>query len=237
MIEIFGTETADDGLEVESQAEIAAARLNALLGRSPAAPIGPLDDIGGPTALPDPTALQEMALDRHPEIAGAKLAMARADAAVEAAKGEDKPDFTVRGGYMLMPQGVDAWVASVAMTWPKAPWSHGRIDARVAEALADASAAKAQLGATERTRALAVQEAWVRARTAASRVSLIDTSVLPIAEQSLASARIAYENGRAEFAALLDAGRMLLDERLERVRAQGEFLLARADLDLAAGGR
>jgi outer membrane protein TolC len=121
------------------------------------------------------------------------------------------------------------------MTWPGAPWSHGRTDARSAAATAGISVAKAQLVAAERTRGLAVQEAWVRANTAASRVSLIDTSVLPQAAQSLASARIAYESGRAEFAALLDAGRVLLDERLRRLRAQGEFLMARADLDLAVG--
>jgi len=34
---------------------------------------------------------------------------------------------------MLMPRMTDAWMGRVGITWPKAPWSRGKIDARVAE--------------------------------------------------------------------------------------------------------
>jgi outer membrane protein TolC len=60
-------------------------------------------------------------------------------------------------------------------------------------------------------------------------------SVLPQADQAVASARVAYETDRAGFLDLLDAQRSLLQFRLEHEQAVVEYLKSRADLVLAVG--
>src|SRR5206468_10011176 len=123
----------DDIIMFDEQANIATARLNVLLDRAPETPIGPLVDPREQTLLPVTADLQRMAIDRQPELQRARLEIERAEAELAVARRENKPDFTVQGGYMLMPNQTDGVLARVGVTWPKAPWSRGRIDARVAE--------------------------------------------------------------------------------------------------------
>jgi outer membrane protein, heavy metal efflux system len=224
-----------DVLLFEEQAGVAAARLNVLLSRSPEAPIGPLTEPTEQALLPAPTELQRLAVDHQPELQRAHVEIARADAEVAAAKQELKPDFTVQGGYLLMPNQTDGWLARVGITWPRAPWSHDRISARVTEHLAASAAAKARERAMQYTVRLAVQEAYVRATSAQARAALLRTTILPQAQQTLDVSRIAYETDRLDFQAVIDNQRTLLDAQLGYVRALSEFEQATADLERAVG--
>src|SRR5438132_12795268 len=137
-----------DLLMFEEQASIAAARLNVLLDRAPEAPIGALSVPTEQTLLPAPAELQRLALDHQPELQRAHLEIERAEAELASAKGQYKPDFTVQGGYLLMPNQTDAWLARVGVTWPRAPWSRDRISAHVTGQLAASETAKARRRAT-----------------------------------------------------------------------------------------
>ena len=78
---------------------------------------------------------------------------------------------------MLTPRMTDAWLGSLAVSWPRAPWSRGKIDARVAEQTAAVDAAKARARAMENRVRLAVQEAYVRAKAAQERALLLRTTI------------------------------------------------------------
>ena len=86
------------------------------------------------------------AASRHddPELVRARLEIERAEAELASAKQEYKPDFMIQGGYLVMPNQTDALLARVGVTWPRAPWSHGKVDAHVAEKTAAVDAAKAR---------------------------------------------------------------------------------------------
>ncbi len=219
----------------DEQAQLASARLNILRHRPPETPIGPLIEPPEQTILPATTDLQRVALDRQPELQRARIEIERAEAELAAARSDYKPDFSIQGGYMLMPRMTDAWMARVGITWPRAPWSRGRIDARVAEHSAAIQAAKARLQVLENVVRLGVQEAYVRARSAQDRAALLRTTIVPQSRQTLDVSRVAYQTDRVEFQALIDNERVLLDAQLEYFRALSDFEQALADLERAVG--
>jgi cobalt-zinc-cadmium efflux system outer membrane protein len=206
-----------------------------LLARAPEAPIGPLTEPTEQTLLPASTDLQRLALDHQPELQRARVEIERADAALASAKQEYKPDFTVQGGYLLMPNQTDAWLARVGVTWPRAPWSRGKISAQIAEQMAASEAAKARERAMENMVRLAVQEAYLRGKSAQDRAALLRTTILPQAQQILDVSSIGYQTDKVDFQAVMDNQRTLLDAQLGYVRALSEFEQATADLERAVG--
>lgn len=225
----------DDLVMLDERAAIAEARLNTLLDRPPEAPLGPLLEPRERVILPASTELQRLAVERQPELKAAQLERERAEAALAAVKREYKPDFFVSGGYMLMPRDRDGWIGTVGITWPNAPWSRGRLDARVAEANAEIEATRARERVVENAIRLAVQEAYVRVQAAGQRAALLRTSIVPQSEQTLEVSRVAYQTDRADFLALLDNQRVLLHVQLSYYQALSDLEQALADLERAVG--
>jgi cobalt-zinc-cadmium efflux system outer membrane protein len=225
----------NDILMLDEQAGLATARLNILLDRAPDAAIGVLVDTDVNVSLPDTQTLQQLAIDHQPELQRARLEVERAEAELAAAKSAYKPDFTVQGGYLIMPNQTDALLARVGISWPRAPWSRGKVDAQVAEHAAMVDAVKAKQRAMENMVRLAVQEAYVRAKAAQDRAALLRTTILPQSQQTLDVSRVAYQTDRVDFQALIDNERTLLDAQLDYVRAQSEFEQATAELERAIG--
>jgi len=225
----------NDILLFDEQASVAAARLNVLLDRAPETAIGPLVEPNEQALRAAPGDLQRLALDRQPELQRARLEIGRAEAELASAKQGYKPDFTVQGGYLMMPSQTDALLARVGVTWPRAPWSHGKVDAHVAEQTATVEAAKARARAMESGVRLAVQEAYVHAQSAQDRAVLLRATILPQAQQTLEVSRIAYQTDRGDFQALLESERMLLDGQLDYFRALSDFSQATSDLERAIG--
>ena len=224
-----------DIIMFDEQAKLATARLNVLLNRAPETPIGPLVEPQEQAVLPATADLQRLALEHQPELQRARTEVERAEAELAMVRSDYKPDFSVQGGYMLMPRMSDAWMAKVGITWPKAPWSRGKIDARVAEHTAAVQAAKARSQAMENMVRLAVQEAYIRARSAQDRAALLRTTIKPQSQQTLEVSRVAYQSDRVDFQAVIDNERVLLDVNLDYFRALSEFTQALADLERAIG--
>ncbi len=225
----------DDLVSMDERARIAEALLNTLLDRPPEAPIGPVGAPHERVILPASSELQRMALERQPELRHALLQREGAEAALAAARTEYRPDFFVGAGYFLMPRDRDSWTASVGISWPTAPWSRGRLDARVAEATADIEAARARERVVENAIRLAVHDAYVRVQSAAQRAALLRTSIVPQSEQTLEVSRVAYQADRVDFLALIDNQRVLLDVQLAYYRAVSDLEQAIADLERAVG--
>ena len=225
----------NDIIMFDEQANLAAARLNTLLDRAPETPLGPLVDPREEALLPATAEIQRIAIEQQPELIRARLDVERAEAELALARREYKPDFSVQGGYMVTPHMTDAWLGSVAISWPRAPWSRGKIDARVAEQTAGVEAARARARAMENDVRLAVQEAYVRAKAAQERAALLRTTILPQSQQTLEVSRVAYQSDRVDFQALIDSERMLLASRLDYFRALSDFNQAIADLERAVG--
>ena len=66
-------------------------------------------------------------------------------------------------------------------------------------------------------------------------VALVKTQLLPQSELSLQSALAAYENGKAEFAMLLEAQRQIRSARQELLKTQVEAQLRMAEIERILG--
>lgn len=225
----------NDVIVHDEEAALAAARLNVLLNRAPDTPIGPLDGPSERWTLPSPADLQGMALANQPELQRARIEIDKADASLASARLERKPDFNIQGGYQVMPNQTDGWLAKVGVTWPNAPWSRGRIDAKIAEESAAASAARSRLRAMENMLRLSVQDAYIRASAARDRAALVKTTILPQTQQAFDASLAAYQADRGDFQSILDTERMRLDAELEYYRTVVQFTQAVADLERAIG--
>ena len=220
---------------LDERERLAAARLNTLLDRPPESLVGrlsePREDVT-PPALAD---LQRIAIEGQPELQALRVDIERVEATLAAQQQEYKPDFFVKGGYFLMPGHADSWTAMVGITWPNAPWSRTRLDARVAEAVAAVETARARHAAAASAIRLAVYESYVRADAARERAALLRTSIVPQSDQTLAVSRAAYQTDQGDFLMLIDNQRVRLDVQRAYYRALSDLEQARADLERAVG--
>ena len=224
-----------DLVPLDARVQLTTIELNSLLNRPAGAAIGDLAPDPGDDVLPPVVELQRAAVESHPGLRGARIEIERAEAALAVADRDYKPDFMVGGGYMLRPRSAGAWTASVAVTWPGAPWARGRLDAARAQAAAEIAAAKARQEVVANAITMAVQQAYVRAMAADARAVLLRTSVIPQSEQTVEAARIAYAADRGDAVAMVENQRTLLDAQLEYYRALSDLQQARVDLERAVG--
>src|SRR6185437_10489862 len=101
------TALAEHMIHFDRDAEVARARLNTLLGRSPTSPISVRGEHAVLSPLPPLDTLVALAMDERPDLMAAKAAAERSHKEQDLAKKAYAPDFTVSAGYMLMPVGQD----------------------------------------------------------------------------------------------------------------------------------
>ena len=222
-----------DVVDWHQKAGVAEVRLNALLGRAPVSPIGPL--LAADVAPVDFVTAQGSARERHPELVMASAAVAREEAELARLRGERRPDFVVGGGYMLQPGGAGAWTAKAGITWPNAPWSRQRLNTEIDTQQKKVDAARAHRDAIVAAVTRSVREASVSLDAARERVRVIESSITPNVEHAFAVAQVTYASNRGEFADLLDTERVLLTTRMDLIAARADVERANADLAMALG--
>jgi outer membrane protein, heavy metal efflux system len=225
----------DDIIMLDEQEQLACARLNTLLQRPIETPIGTLETPREKMLMATVEQLQSAALANKPELISARQQVERAEAELGVAKQDYKPDYSIQGGYMLMPNQTDALMAKVGITWPRAPWARGKIDLHVQEMTAQIETAKARQRALESEVRLSIQEAYLRVKAAEERASLLRTTILPQSQQTLEVSRVGYQTDQVDFLAILENERTVLGSQLEYDKALGDFQQALADLERATG--
>jgi outer membrane protein TolC len=214
---------------MESQSRSMRAMLNGLIGRNADAPLKL------PKTLPEPRPLWATdaqliaaAVDTNPELAALSREVASRQDALELARMQFIPDvnpfaaFTgsvsqVVGAMVIVPTTIPAIKASIA---------EGRAMLRSTEAMARQTRAERGAGFVAALYAL---------RNAQTQAALFRETVLPKAEQALASSRQAYAAGQIGFIELIDSQRTLLDVRLMIAQARIAREKQLAELEALAG--
>ena len=214
------------------------AQLNAALGRGPAAPLPP------PKAIPEEKledaeeALVARLRECSPELRMLAAEIAKERAAVALARRSYYPDFMLGLRYTVESppdaMGMRSWMPMVTSALP-VWWGKYRAARREAEARLEG----ASLAQADKSNTLSSDLAMMlfRYRDAARRVALYRDSLIPKADQSLKAVQAAYAVGRAEFTALVDAERMLLEFRLDQERARTDQAQRLAEIEMMIGGR
>jgi len=123
----------------------------------------------------------------------------------------------------------------VTLSIPFSPWTKGKHDYEVQEALAERQAAKANLAAMKNMALLELREASARLEAAVRSISIYRDGLLPQTEQSFQAAVAAYQTGGVNFMTLLDAQRTIRDVRMGYYKALVDYEQSRADMERAVG--
>lgn len=221
-------------IALESEQRQLQSRLNALLGR-PAQ--SALADPAQLRALPDParldfSALEEKLRARNPQLLAEASRVKAADRSRELAYKNRYPDFTVGFVPNQFQNAVRQWDLMVELNIPLQQSSR-RAQEREAESALAAAQSRQSATATQVLSGLAESLAGLDA--ARRNDDLLANSLLPQAEASFRSALAAYENGKVDFATLLDAQRQIRQTRQQRIRAQAEGQARLAEVERLLG--
>jgi len=217
---------------METEYRQLSAFINAMLARSGNAPLA------APSALrPLPSGLDAAALSdrlqaKNPLLAIETARVGGAEKSRELAYRNRYPDLTVGVVPMQVQNRVDAWSLMLEMNLPLQQGTR-RSQERESERMLEAAAARKEaLGHRlhgELSGAVANLEA---ARTTEQ---ITRTRLLPQAELTFKSALAGYENGKVDFATLLDAQRQIRNARLALLRAQASQQMRLADIERLLG--
>jgi len=222
----------------EQERKTSEVRVNSLMNRSPQTPIQVPTDLSVPeTSLSFPS-LEKVALSNRPELKGAKADIERTERMYELADRNRKfPDFMVGWDYWWVPTGMtkNQYAGMVNITIPFSPWTIGRRNYEIEETLAENRAAKANRDAIENMTLRELGESQAKLQAARRSVALFREGLLSQAELSFRAALSAYQAGRVEFAALLEAQRALREARMGYFKTLASLMQNLADLERAVG--
>ncbi|MDK1030656.1 MAG: TolC family protein [Planctomycetia bacterium] len=218
----------------------AKARMNSLLSRPTLAAVAVPGEFP-PRGFHDRARLLfAIARSRNPRLARLVAAIEKAEARERLAQLKYVPDVTVSATYFsisssglsMAANGDDAWNVGAVVNLPI--W-RGPLSAGVRQARLEAEAARSALGAEEDNILYRVQDLWLRVDAARRLESLLRTTIIPQAEQTLKVSMTGYQAGELDFLTLVDNWRRLLKFRLDHYRAKSDFEQAIARLEEAVG--
>jgi outer membrane protein, heavy metal efflux system len=168
-----------------------------------------------------------------PELALALAREGRAEAeiAVESARGSQDP--TVSAGLRYFHETDEAALV-VGVSIPLPLWD--RNDGAVARAEAERSRLRYETEAIRRNIQREADTARSQMAIARAEVEAIDARLLPMADEALAQARQGYNAGGFSYLDVLEAQRILVEARLQRISALHSFHTARVTLARLTGG-
>lgn len=210
------------------------AQLNALLARGASEPLALPD---GPRALPAPerldlATLTERLRQRNPQLASEAARLQAAEKSKALTWLNRYPDFTLSLSPTQKQNAVSEWGLMLEFNIPLQQDSR-RAQEREAQAMLSAAQARNEaLGfqlQADLSQNLAALESARRTE------ALVTGSLLPQAELGLQSALASYENGKLDFASLIDAERQLRQAQQSRIKARLDAQMRLADIEKLIG--
>lgn len=210
------------------------ARLNALLarpGRAPLATPTGLRSLPAAATL-DAEALMARIRQGNPQLFAEEARIKSAELARELGLKNRYPDFTLAITPTQMQTRVTEWSLMLELNIPLQQASR-RAEEREAQAMLDAAQARHAAVANQLLSDLSENLAAIDA--AQSTEKLAASSQLPQAELTFQAALAGYENGKLDFATLLDAQRQVRQAKQTQLKAQLEAQMRLAEVEKLLG--
>lgn len=219
---------------LESEARQADARLNALLARPSSAPLAAPERL---SVLPaaaslDADSLLERVHRRNPQLFSEDARIKAAELSRELSLKNRYPDFTLAITPTQMQSRITEWGLMLEMN---IPLQQGTRRAQEREAQAMLAAAQSRREAVANQVASDLSENLAGLQSAQRTEQLLKTSLLPQAELTFQAALAGYENGKLDFATLLDAQRQIRQARLGQLKAQVDAQMRLAEIEKLLG--
>ena len=212
----------------------AIAMINAMLRRPTTAELAHperLAEVPAPAAL-DFAGLVARVAARNPALGVEAARIESAEHARELAYRNRFPDVSIGVSPIQRGSRIAEWELMLEVAIPLQQGVR-RGQEREAERMRDAAAAR-RVAAFERLKG-ELGASLAALESARRTESLIEGRLLPLAQVNFESALAGYENGKVDFAALLDAQRQIRNARLSIARAQAEQRMRLAELERIVG--
>ena len=221
-------------ISLESEKRQLRARLNGLLARDGAAALAEPEALRPLPALStaDAASLAERARERNPQILAELARLSAAQKNRELTQRNRYPDLQVGVSPSQMGSRITTWGVMFEMSIPLQQESR-RGQEREADAMVAAARSRAEAVSNQLLGELGVNLAGLDA--ARRTEALVKNQLLPQSQLTLQSALAAYENGKADFAMLLDAQRQIRKARQELLKSEVEAQLRLADIERIVG--
>lgn len=230
--EIIAMET--DLVMLEGESAQASARMRALLGRPENVKLRPPEKLRllPPVAQLDMVALEARLRANNPQLAADDARIAGAEKGRELVERNRYPDMSLGIAPTQVRNRVSEWELMFEINIPLQQDSR-RAQEREAELNLEAARLRRQGTLNEALSELSERLAGLE--VARRLEALVTAGLLPQAELNLNGALAAYETGRADFAAVLDAHRQLRRARGELVKARGDQQMRLAEIEKIVG--
>lgn len=217
-------------LEARTRLANAVTSLRRWVGEVAAAPLGPAPLLS--QIRPAAHALVHQ-LDRHPDIAQSTAKVALAQANANLARQDKHADWSVSLMYGQRGPAYSNMISvgvSVPLQWDQ----KNRQDRELAAKLS--RVAQARMEREEMVRAhLAETQRWLDTwRSDLDRLDSYDATLIPLAAQRSAAVLAAYRGGKASLSNVIEARRMEIDTRIERLRIEMETAALWVELEYLA---
>jgi len=221
-------------IELDSSKRQLRAKLNTWLARDTAAPLAepqalrPVPDLN----TLDAPALVQRARAHNPLLRAEEAALRAAQRKSELTLRNRNPDLQVGVSPTQMGSRITSWSVMLEMNIPLQQGTR-RAEEREAQAMVAAARTRQQAAANGLLGELGEQLAAMDA--ARRSEALITTQLLPQSELNLRSALAAYESGKLDFGAVLDALRQTTKARQDRLKVQTEAQMRLAEIERIVG--
>ncbi len=216
-----------------AQREGLAAHLNALLGKSTAAPVGALELTEPTDTLPDADALMAMAAAHRPALQAARARIAAAESAERAASRDRYPSFMISAAYSERPQFDDMGTVMLGISIPL--WSGRKQNDLRRAAQADRAMRDAQARDLYDATFAQITALRAEAHRARTLLALYRTAILPQARASVESALGAYRVGKVDYMTLVNDEMTVNRYAIERYHLIAAYRSAVAGLRALVG--
>jgi len=232
--QIEQTNMKNELVALESESRQVNARLNALLARPATAPLAQpekLRTLPVPGQL-DPSVLEERVRTRNPQLFTEEARIKAAEKSRDLAYKNRYPDVTVGISPTQSQSAVKEWGLMFELNIPLQQSSR-RAQERESEAMLSAARSRKEASANQVLAELSENLAGLEA---AQRTEVLaTTSLLPQAELTFNAALAGYENGKLDFATLLDAQRQIRQAKQNQIKAQAEAQMRLAEVEKLLG--
>jgi outer membrane protein, heavy metal efflux system len=228
------TNLKNEMIALESERLQTQAKLNALVARPAGAPLAQPERL---RPLPEPARLDYSALEervrvRSPQLRTEDARTRSAEKTRELTYKNRYPDVTVGVAPLQSGSAIKEWMLMVELNIPLQQSSR-RSQEREAEAMLAAARSRKESVINQ---ALAELSENLSALEAARRTELTITgSLLPQAELTYQSALASYQNGKLDFATLLDSQRQIRQAKQSQIKVQAEGQARLAEIERLLG--
>jgi outer membrane protein, heavy metal efflux system len=220
-------------VRMEQEKRSAEAAINTLLGRRPDSPLDAPGEIPPGDLAATLDQLNALAAQNSPMLRREQKMVERTEVAVNLARKDFYPDYTLSAGYFNMGGMPDMYQFRVDFKLPAYFWRKQR--AGVAEQVHTLGQARQNYEATNQALLFRIKDDYLMAEASHRLMQMYATAVIPQASLALESSLASYETGAVDFLSVLNNFLTMLDYQVNYHEEMLSFHLALVRLEETTG--